>query len=83
MISVLNWSNPKDRKRLDAFLKMTGLEWQASSFEDCVKAAPASQDEANLVERLCGLLLRGEADQGENAHDVALLHDQQLLAVRA
>src|ERR1700758_2727957 len=36
-----------------------------------------------MRKRACGLsgLLLGAADIGENAHDVALLHDQQLLAV--
>src|ERR1700726_1068983 len=33
-----------------------------------------------VIGRLCGLLLGGR-QSGENAHDVALLHDQELLAV--
>ena len=40
-----------------------------------------SSGQGKSVERLCGLLLRG-GQIGENAHDVALLHDQQLLAVK-
>src|ERR1700731_3463842 len=33
-----------------------------------------------VIRRLCGLLLGGR-QIGENAHDVALLHDQQFLAI--
>src|SRR5229473_846097 len=50
---------------------------RASSFE--TPAAPAPQDEGT-GRRLGGLLLGG-GNVGENAHDVALLHDQELLAV--
>src|SRR6476620_2861005 len=39
-----------------------------------------SSGQGKSVERLCGLLRGGQI--GENAHDVALLHDQQLLAVK-
>src|SRR3984893_6183669 len=53
------------------------FELRPRSFE--TPTAPASQDKANLS-RLRGLLLRG-GQIGENAHDVALLHDQELLAV--
>src|SRR5215469_7892408 len=53
------------------------FELRASSFE--TPAAQAPQDRENGW-RLGGLLLGG-GQIGENAHDVAFLHDQQLLAV--
>src|SRR5882724_10187620 len=57
------------------------LELAAPSFE--MPAAPAPQDEGTGEGVQCGLsgLLLGGGKVSENAHDVALLHDQQLLAV--
>src|SRR3981189_2153265 len=54
------------------------FELAASSFE--MPAAPAPQDAGNGLGRLSGLLLGG-GNVGDDAHDVALFHDQQLLAV--
>src|SRR5229473_5504780 len=55
------------------------IELAASSFE--TPAAPAAQGmRERAYSGLRGLLLGG-GDIGENAHDVALFHDQQLLAV--
>src|SRR5258708_4823699 len=48
-----------------------------SSFE--TPAAPAPQDEG--TERGLGSLLLGGGNVGEDAHDVAFLHDQQFLAI--
>src|SRR6266550_2439505 len=77
MISVFDWSDPKGRAT-GAGSRGMRFELAASSFE--TPAAPASQDEGNGLVRLGGLLLGG-GNVSENAHDVALLHDQQLLAV--
>src|SRR6516165_7038844 len=54
------------------------FELRASSFE--TPAAQAPQDRENWLARLGGLLLGG-GQIGENAHDVAFLHDQQFLTV--
>src|ERR1700730_1191304 len=53
------------------------FELAALSFE--TPAAPAPQDEGN-GKSLSGLLLGG-GQIGQNAHDVALFHDQEILAV--
>src|SRR5437762_11772388 len=53
------------------------FELRASSFE--TPAAPAPQDRENWL-ALRGLPL-GSGDVGEDAHDVALLHDQEILAI--
>src|SRR4029434_2141466 len=53
------------------------FELRASSFE--TPAAPAPQDRENWL-ALRGLLLGG-GNVGENAHDVAFLHDQEILTV--
>src|SRR5580704_6532072 len=77
MISVFNWSDPKTA-RLGRFLR-----------DDIWMGVPVLR-EGRLrrllrtrripVERLGGLFLGG-GKIGENAHDVALFHDQQFLAV--
>ena len=53
------------------------FELRASSFE--TPAAPAPQDRENWL-ALRGLLL-GSGNVGEDAHDVAFLHDQEILTV--
>src|SRR6266487_5950480 len=54
------------------------FELRASFFE--TPAAPAPQERGNGLKRLSGLLLGG-GNVGENAHDVAFLHDQKFLTI--
>src|SRR5229473_8057803 len=77
MISVSNWSDPKDRatgRVLEGMrFGLAGLILRERRLRRLLRIRKTGW-------RLRGLLLRG-GQIGENAHDVAFLHDQQLLAI--
>src|ERR1700676_5574687 len=75
VISVFNWSDPKNR----AGRVLRDDIWIAGPILRDADCAGFS-GQGKSVERLSGLLLR-DGQIGEDAHDVAFLHDQQFLTI--